>query len=453
MELIIISVSTKKRTKPLREVDVDYNIDNTKCSKCVDKPCLKSCPVEAIFLNEDDIVDINEDCFGCVLCRNACPYDAIEMTTTFAEPVRENVPNINRNLCIGCGGCVKACRTGSVHLESTGDERPHSVIDEDTCIRCGYCFRSCPTDAIKFGVVQPKTVQAGKSIIINEDECIGCMTCSRVCPSKGAINVGSVSKLPYIDPLYCARCEECMDICPTLAIKYGSRKKALNEFNRIRSMDLASLILKNQSNTLSKDMGKIYSILNNHLEHLSNSVNEDDFSLDITQNIIDSIYSMIDDDISIYELNDIIERSKPLRTIEVNEDNCIGCGECISVCPINCIELIIPSPIKIHDECIFCGKCVNACQIDAIKLTDDFLDSDGDSIFYNKKNVSGLRDGKWKINHDPCQQCEICLGVCPVDAISVEDDKIKCNEEDCLYCMECESICPVDAIKIDIDSY
>ncbi|MGZ7210275.1 MAG: 4Fe-4S binding protein, partial [Methanobacterium sp.] len=29
---------------------------------------------------------MDEKCFGCVLCREACPYDAITMKTTLAEP-------------------------------------------------------------------------------------------------------------------------------------------------------------------------------------------------------------------------------------------------------------------------------------------------------------------------------------------------------------------------------
>jgi Fe-S-cluster-containing hydrogenase component 2 len=40
----------------------------------------------------------------------------------------------------------------------------------------------------------------GKAIVVDQEECIGCMTCTRVCPSRGAINVGEVNKLPFINP-------------------------------------------------------------------------------------------------------------------------------------------------------------------------------------------------------------------------------------------------------------
>ena len=59
--MIIIEVSTKKCTKPLREVEVDYEIDNSKCEICEDKPCLKACPVEAVYIDsEDNNTKINE---------------------------------------------------------------------------------------------------------------------------------------------------------------------------------------------------------------------------------------------------------------------------------------------------------------------------------------------------------------------------------------------------------
>ena len=45
-ELMIDSYT--KTPRPLRRVDVDYVIDQTKCANCKDKPCLNSCPIDAI---------------------------------------------------------------------------------------------------------------------------------------------------------------------------------------------------------------------------------------------------------------------------------------------------------------------------------------------------------------------------------------------------------------------
>ena len=85
--------------RPLRDVHIDYEIDNEKCINCVDKPCLNVCPIDAVYQDENTkFIKLDEHCFGCVLCTNACPYDAIHIKKTLADPIRENVPNINKKL-------------------------------------------------------------------------------------------------------------------------------------------------------------------------------------------------------------------------------------------------------------------------------------------------------------------------------------------------------------------
>ena len=82
--------SYTKTPRPLRHVDVDYLINQTKCENCVDKPCLQSCPIDAIYMDEvDGLVKIKNTCFGCVLCRNACPYDAISLDVQMDPPIKE----------------------------------------------------------------------------------------------------------------------------------------------------------------------------------------------------------------------------------------------------------------------------------------------------------------------------------------------------------------------------
>ncbi|RLG21173.1 ferredoxin [Methanosarcinales archaeon] len=43
---------------------------------------------------------------------------------------------------------------------------------------------------------------------------------------------------------------------------------------------------------------------------------------------------------------------------------CVGCGECVSVCPVDAIEVCVVA--KIGDKCIGCGRCVMYCPVDAI---------------------------------------------------------------------------------------
>jgi len=450
--MIIIEVSTKKCTKPLREVEIDYEIDNNKCEICKDKPCLKACPVEAVYIDlEDNTTKINEKCFGCVLCREACPYDAIKMETKLAEPIRENIPNINSKLCRACGACVSSCKTGAIHLTSSGSEEVHSEIDEDKCVRCGYCFRSCPTDAIKYGEILPRTVSGGRAIVVNQKNCIGCMTCTRICPSRGAINVGKTSKLPYIDPSYCARCEECMEVCPSSAIKYSSRKRAYESFNKIRSLEIASSIIDKDIKKLSKDISKIDSILTD-LAYDSSYREGKNFEINVTKVITDKIEDLTGSDISVVDMNDLVEYFPPIRKIKVFEDVCIGCGECIQTCPVNAICLEMPSPVHIDDSCVFCGKCVSICPVTAIELTEEFFETRDNDIYFIRRNIDSVRDGEFKIQKDLCQACGVCVNQCPVDALNLKDDEIFVDQDLCISCRECEALCPVNAIKICLNS-
>jgi len=60
---------------------------------------------------------------------------------------------------------------------------------------------------------------------------------------------------------------------------------------------------------------------------------------------------------------------------EVNEDKCIGCAACVSVCPSNpnVYEMADTkkgkkSVVKHKDACIECGACVSTCPVEAIKV-------------------------------------------------------------------------------------
>ncbi|MCA9972574.1 MAG: polysulfide reductase NrfD [Anaerolineales bacterium] len=50
----------------------------TRCNHCANPPCVRICPVTAMYQRADGIVEFDQDvCIGCKACMQACPYDAI----------------------------------------------------------------------------------------------------------------------------------------------------------------------------------------------------------------------------------------------------------------------------------------------------------------------------------------------------------------------------------------
>jgi energy-converting hydrogenase A subunit Q len=395
-------------------------------------------------------IEIDDKCIGCVLCREACPYDAIYIKTTLSEPITEPVPIINPKLCLNCGACVAACRTGAVEMVSSGGEEVHSEIDEEKCIRCGYCARVCPAEAIKYGEILPRSVVGVKAAVVDQKQCIGCMTCKRVCPSKGAINVGDECKLPYIDPSYCARCDECIKVCPSSAIEYQEIDDAYRKFGKIKTMEIVSELLERESKRLAGDAGEINSILNEIATDISQEHEEDQFEIDVTDIIKDQINKIIDSGVEIEDITEIIKRTTPHREITVSDEKCIGCNICIDECPVNCIEIGPPAPVKIGEECIHCGKCVQICPVEAISHKEELFDTINGKILFIRRNVPEPRCGQVIPDHASCQACGICVNKCKVDALSLENGEIVVDNDKCILCFECEAICPLNAIKLQL---
>lgn len=64
----------------------------------------------------------------------------------------KGTPRIDRNICIGCGQCVKHCANKGVSVKDG-----KAYINEDSCLGCGYCISYCPKGAImtKWNIAKP----------------------------------------------------------------------------------------------------------------------------------------------------------------------------------------------------------------------------------------------------------------------------------------------------------
>jgi NAD-dependent dihydropyrimidine dehydrogenase PreA subunit len=57
--------------------------------------------------------------------------------------------------------------------------------------------------------------------------------------------------------------------------------------------------------------------------------------------------------------------------IEVDQEKCIGCGECVDVCPVDVYEMQDEKSVPVNaEECIGCESCVEVCEQDAITVSE-----------------------------------------------------------------------------------
>jgi NAD-dependent dihydropyrimidine dehydrogenase PreA subunit len=63
-------------------------------------------------------------------------------------------------------------------------------IDKEKCIGCGICVKACNMDVLRMGA-------DGKPYVKYIDDCIVCMYCEEDCPTQ-AIFVSPVKQQPYL---------------------------------------------------------------------------------------------------------------------------------------------------------------------------------------------------------------------------------------------------------------
>lgn len=116
----------------------EYKVTNN-CRKCIAHPCSVVCPVDAIsFTDTQAVIDKNK-CIKCGRCEKACPYNAV---THYDRP------------------CAAACGVDAIESSDKGTAK----INYDKCVKCGMCIVACP-----FGAIADKSEFVQMLIAIKED--------------------------------------------------------------------------------------------------------------------------------------------------------------------------------------------------------------------------------------------------------------------------------------------
>ena len=84
------------------------------CHQCDEAPCVKICPVGALYRGNDNVVSCDEGkCIVCRLCADACPIGNLSYSALIRKMIK-------CNRCEGDPKCVSFCPTNAISY-STDD--------------------------------------------------------------------------------------------------------------------------------------------------------------------------------------------------------------------------------------------------------------------------------------------------------------------------------------------
>src|SRR5438034_4987159 len=130
-------------------------------------------------------------------------------------------------------------------------------------------------------------------------------------------------------------------------------------------------------------------------------------------------------------------------------DTCSRCGQCVQVCPAQCIK-IDPTGMNGHGApyiepnvmaCVVCDglKCMHVCPSGALTPIP----------------LGEINMGTAVWNYETCvrshgESCTICIDMCPVGSVAIElrANMIHVHEDGCAGCGVCQQQCPTEPKSI-----
>jgi len=76
---------------------------------------------------------------------SGCPFDCPKAAINDVGFIGAIIPELDRDECISCGLCAKACAEGAIAMDH--EEKP--LYYPEKCVNCGDCVKVCPSSAWK----------------------------------------------------------------------------------------------------------------------------------------------------------------------------------------------------------------------------------------------------------------------------------------------------------------
>ena len=324
-----------------------------------------------------------EKCIGCGTCVQACPKGnlAIGAVGAIARGLLDAdfLEMKESEECIVCGICAKVCPTGALELKQEGKPltdmsylframKPTSV--NESCVHCGLCEEICPRDCIQVtrGIAEDGSLKLVGRTHIDSECCVHCGWCAAVCP----VNAISVEK-PFEGRWtraedVCQTCHTCVEVCPANAI-FNKKGKPGERVEKITHRPDACIYCGACAVACPVD------------------------AIDVRKTaILPNVEKK-----GILEKK-LLEAPVPetlLRTcLETDENACLGCGNCVIVCPVNAL---------------------NSRELAAGYLND-----------MDEKTLLEVKNGRiFVVDQECCGADGACALICPVNAIWLVKREVK----------------------------
>jgi coenzyme F420-reducing hydrogenase delta subunit/formate hydrogenlyase subunit 6/NADH:ubiquinone oxidoreductase subunit I len=242
--------------------------------------------------------------------------------------------------------------------EQVTEEKVAVKIKEDSCSRCTICISLCPFDALKKDVENDKT-------ILEIEKCQVCGLCYSACPSH-------VVDIMYYD--------------------LESLTRYLQKAKKQYASDTLVIMCKGSAPDLA-GIEKLFGVTKfiPLTVPCVGRIPEDVFLKAITMGIKKIYVLACDEDYCRYDSGSPVEGRRIMALnlmlsqlgygkeaivlkhnslkVQVNQDLCIGCGNCVFYCPWEAPSLVTPGAVKVDlDKCHGCGLCVSMCPAFALDL-------------------------------------------------------------------------------------